>query len=76
MRDAVNFCNILLDDTIRQPLFRLHFNKRPWRVGLFDGDMKDDRVEIETLDDILSLADRIRATALKYNAVKKCKEGE
>lgn len=76
MRDAVNFCNILLDDTIQQPLFRLQFNKRPWRVGLFDGDAKDDRVEIEKLDDILPLADRIRATALKYDAARKGKEGE
>ena len=75
MRDAVNFCNILLDDTIRQPLFRLHFNKRPWRVGLFDGEVKDDRVDIEKLDDILPLADRIRATAQKYDAARKAKEG-
>lgn len=76
IRDAVNFCNILLDDKITKPLFRLHFNKRPWRVGLFDGENKDDRVEIEKLDDILPLADRIRATAMKYDAAKKAKEKE
>lgn len=76
MRDAVNFCNILLDDTLRQPLFRLHFNGKQWRVGLFDGDNKDDKVDIEKLDDILPLADRIRATAMKYDAAKKGKEGE
>lgn len=76
IRDAVSFCNILLDDKITRPLFRLHFNKRPWKVGLFDGDTKDDRVEIEKLDDILPLADRIRATAKKYDAAQRAKEGE
>lgn len=76
MRDGVNFCNILLDDKLTKPLFRLHFNKRPWRVGLFDGDNKDDRLEIEKLDDILPLADRIRATAKKYDDAKKAKTEE
>lgn len=76
IRDAVNFCNILLDDSIRQPLFRLHFNMRPWKVGLFDGETKDDRVEIEKLDDILPLAERIRATAKKYDTARTAKEGE
>ena len=76
IRDSVNFCNILLDDTLRQPLFRLHFNKHPWRVGLFDGENKDDRVTIETLDEILPLADRIRATVAKYDAEKKGKKEE
>lgn len=31
--------------------------------GLFDGDNRDDRVNIDKLDDILPLGDRIRATA-------------
>ncbi len=76
LRDGVNFCNILLDDKITRPLFRLHFNKRPWKVGFFDGDTRDDRVEIEKLDDILPLAERIRAAAKKYDAAQKAKEGE
>ena len=70
LRDAVNFCNILLDDSLRRPILRLHFNRLPWRVGFFDGDSKDERVEIEKLDDILRHADRIRAAALKYDAPK------
>lgn len=73
MRDSVNFCNILLDDTIRKPLFRLHFNKRPWRVGLFDGERKDDKIEIQKLDDILPLADRIKNTAIQYDSAKQDK---
>ena len=70
LKDKVNFCNILLDGSQLKPLVRFHFNKRPWRVGFFDGDNKDDRVEIEKLDDIMQYADRIRAAATKYNAPK------
>lgn len=75
LQDWQAYCNIVLDNKFKT-LLRLHFNKRPWRVGLFDGENKDDRVEIEKLDDILPLAERIRATALKYDAAKKTKEGE
>ncbi|MBQ4132861.1 MAG: type I restriction enzyme HsdR N-terminal domain-containing protein, partial [Desulfovibrionaceae bacterium] len=66
MRDAINYCSILLDDNNRKPVCRLHFNNKQWRVGLFDGEDKDDRVNINALEDILSLSDRIRATVLKY----------
>ena len=71
LHDHLSFCNILLDNSLRRPLVRLHFNKRPWRIGFFDTDTKDDRVEIETLDDIIRYADRIKGAALKYEAGKK-----
>lgn len=76
MRDAQSYCAILLDDNNRKPLCRLHFNGKQWRVGLFDGDNRDDRINIEKLDDILPLGDRIRATAMQYDSAKKAKEGE
>lgn len=78
MRDAQSYCAILLDDNNRKPLCRLHFNGKQWRVGLFDGDNRDDRVNIDKLDDILPLGDRIRATARQYDeaANNKNKEGE
>ncbi len=66
LRDHVSFCNILLDNSIQRPLLRLHFNRKPWRIGFFDTDTRDDRVEIETLDDIICYADRIKGAALKY----------
>lgn len=76
MRDAVSYCAILLDDNNRKPLCRLHFNGKQWWVGLFDGENRDDRVNIDKLDDILPLADRIRATARQYDAASKSKENE
>lgn len=76
MRDAQSYCAILLDDNNRKPLCCLHFNGKQWRVGLFDGDKRDDRINIDKLDDILLLGDRIRATAIQYDSAKKAKEGE
>ena len=65
IRDAKSYCAVLLDDNNRRPLVRLHFNGRRKHIGLFDGD-GEARVSIETLDDMLAHADRIRATAEKY----------
>lgn len=75
LQDWQAYCKIVLDGRFK-PLLRLHFNKRPWSVGLFDGENKDAKVQIDKLDDILPLGDRIRATAVQYDAAKKAKEGE
>lgn len=77
LQDWQAYCNIVLDGRFK-PLLRLHFNKRPWFVGLFDGENKDAKVQIDKLDDILPLGDRIRATARQYDdaANSKNKEGE
>lgn len=75
LQDWQAYCNIVLDGRFK-PLLRLHFNERPWFVGLFDGENKDAKVQIDKLDDILPLGDRIRATAVQYDAAKKAKEGE
>lgn len=73
MQDWQAYCNIVLD-TRRKPLLRMHFNDKPWKIGLFDGDNNDDRVEIEKLEDILPYADRIRATAIKYDEASSAKK--
>ena len=67
MRDSISYCSILLDDNRLKPLCRLYFNGKQWRVGLFDGENKDAKEDIEKLEDIIPFADRIRATALKYD---------
>lgn len=65
IRDAKSYCAVLLDDNNRKPLARLHFNRSQKYFGLFDGEVEE-RIAIETLDDILDFKDRITATALKY----------
>jgi len=64
MRDAKSYCAVLVDNN-RKPLARLHFNRSLKYIGLFDGEVED-RVAIDTLDQIYDLTDRIRETAKKY----------
>lgn len=67
MRDAKSYCAILLDDNNRKPLARMHFNgARKKLVGLFDGE-KEERIEIQSLNDMFGFADRIHATVAKYD---------
>lgn len=65
MRDAKSYCAVLLDDNNRKPLVRLHFNRSQKYVGLFDGD-QEERVAIESLDDMLDMRERVQAAAAKY----------
>lgn len=65
MRDQRSYCGILVDNNNRRPLARLHFNRSIKYVGLFDGD-KEEKVKIDSLDQIYDLTDRLRATARFY----------
>lgn len=69
MRDAASYCAILVDDNNRRPLARLHFNRSVKYVGLFDGE-KEERLIIESLDQIYDHSDRLRRTASKYVETK------
>lgn len=71
IRDAVNLCNILLDDTIRKPLIRLFFNNpKKLRVELVGSNKERISHDITKVEDILTYADAIRATAQMYDADK------
>lgn len=65
MRDQKSYCGILVDNNNRRPLARLHFNRSVKYLGLFDGG-KEDRVRVDTLDEIYEYAERLRATASEY----------
>ncbi|AEM41433.1 type I restriction endonuclease [Ketogulonicigenium vulgare] len=65
MRDQKSYCGILADDNNRRPIARLHFNRSTKYLGLFDGEAEE-RVVVESLDDIYSHAERLRQTAIKY----------
>ncbi len=67
IRDQKTYCGILVDDNNRRPLARLHFNGRTKAVSLFDGE-KEERVKIESLDNIYDHTDRLRSTAQRYVA--------
>lgn len=72
IRDAQQYCAVLLDDNNRRPLCRLHFNRSQKYIGLFDGSrttsgtQTEMRYPIETLQDIHNYAEQIRETARRY----------
>ncbi|MCJ8239574.1 type I restriction endonuclease [Peteryoungia algae] len=65
MRDQKSYCGILVDNNNRKPLARLWFNRSVKYIGLFDGE-NEERVIVDTLDQIYDFADRLRATARRY----------
>lgn len=67
MRDTLSYCGILLDDNNRKPLCRLHFNTGQYYLGIItDSDKNEERIPIDTLDDIYTYADRLKATPAFY----------
>ena len=65
-RDTINYMGILLDDTNRRPICRLHFNRRQKYIGLFDSEKTESRHPIDALNDIYQYADQLKATARGY----------
>lgn len=65
MRDAKSYCAVLIDNNNRKPLARLHFNRSIKYIGLFDGETEE-RLIIDSLDQIYDHTERLRATAKKY----------
>lgn len=65
MRDAASYCAILLDDNNRKPIARLYLEGKKKRVGTFK-DRVETRHDIESVDDLYSLADEFVAAAKAY----------
>lgn len=65
MRDQKSYCGILIDNNNRKPLSRLWFNRSVKYIGLFDGE-NEERIIIDSLDQIYEHAERLRSTASKY----------
>lgn len=67
MRDAQSYCAILLDDNNRKPICRLRFNNvQRLQLGLFNGAKDEERVSLESVDDIFNFADQLKATLRSY----------
>lgn len=66
MRDTKSYCGVLLDNNNRKPLVRLHFNTSRKYLGLFS-QKQEERVAIDSLDEIYTYADRIKATVNDYD---------
>lgn len=66
MRDTKSYFGVLLDDNNRKPICRLHFNRKQKYLGLFDSEKNEERIAIETLDDVFKHRQRLTATAKAY----------
>ncbi|HEV7255999.1 MAG TPA: type I restriction enzyme HsdR N-terminal domain-containing protein [Mesorhizobium sp.] len=63
MRDQKSYCAILVDNNNRRPLARLWLNRGVKYLGLFDAEKNEERIRIDSLDEIYDHADRLRETA-------------
>ena len=67
MRDAHSYCAILFDDNNRKPICRLRFkNAQQLAIGIFNGNKEEERVTLESVDDIFNYAEQLRATVMHY----------
>ncbi|KPB75042.1 Uncharacterized protein ALO83_02280 [Pseudomonas cannabina pv. alisalensis] len=65
-RDTQSYFGILLDDSNRKPITRLHFNRAQKYIGIFERDKSETRHPIASLDDIYGFTDVLKATVLSY----------
>lgn len=61
IRDRINYCSVLLDDTQRKQICRLWFNRSQKYLGVFNAERKEERFPIQVLDDIYQYADQLKA---------------
>lgn len=67
MRDTQSYCGVLLDDNNRKPICRLHFNGKQKYFGLFNADKTEERIPIESVDDIYAHSERLKKTVGFYD---------
>ena len=73
-RDVQSYCGILLDDNKFKPICRLYFNNpKSLKLGLFDhgsGEKQEQKVPLNSLDDIYQYAEQLKATINHYEVAK------
>ena len=65
-RDTQSYFGILVDDNNRKPICRLHLNGSKKYLGLFDENKKEDRILIDSLDDIYIHSEKLLETVLRH----------
>lgn len=65
-RNTVSYFGILCDDNNRRPVCRLHFKGKQKFIGVMDADKNEQRIPINSLNEIYKLADRLKTTVASY----------
>jgi hypothetical protein len=69
IKDTINYCSVLLDDSNRKPIIRMYFNYLKKYIEIFD-EQKQEKVPLDKIDDIYKYGDRIKAIAQYYDTQK------
>lgn len=64
-RDAQSYFTVILDDTNRKLICRLYFDKRKF-ISFVGEDKKENKVEINSIDDIFNFSDELLRIAENY----------
>jgi hypothetical protein len=65
LRDQKSYCNVLLDNTNRKPIVRFIFDNNPQRIQF--GKDPNNRIEIESIDDIFLYEEAIKNVLAAYD---------
>lgn len=65
-RDAKSYFSVLIDNSNRKPVCRLHFNGSTKYLGLLDAEKTENRVALNQLSDIYAHAEALREAALRF----------
>ena len=66
-RDTQSYYGILLDDNNRRPICRLHLNGATKYISLFNNNKKEEKVHLNSIDNIYSFAEELQKTVQLYN---------
>ncbi|MBI1183488.1 restriction endonuclease [bacterium] len=67
-RDTQSYFGVLLDNTNRKPICRLHFNSKNKYIGLFDNEKTENRIQINRPSDIYNFSEHLIETTKYYDA--------
>lgn len=69
MRDAQSYCAVLLDDNNRKTICRLRFNNtEKLCLGIFRSNKEEERISLDSIDDLFDHADALKATVGQHLA--------
>lgn len=67
MRPAASYCAILYSDNNRKPVCRLRFNNESRLIiGIFNPEKEEERIHIQSIDEIFDLSEKLKACATSY----------
>lgn len=66
-RDTVTYFGIILDNNNRKPVCRLYFNGKKKFITIIDAARKEEKFQLETLDEIYSYEEKLLASAKSYD---------